>query len=117
MGGKKTKKVEEDLIPEESETAVAVSPERDYDAERKDEEVMKEDEIPAANADKTWHHLWPKKVMAADAALLIRTSVLFMALKGNGVSCDLYGKLPEDIRGLFSAEPKSNEDWSPADNF
>lgn len=102
-------------------------PERDFDQERKDAEVMKEEEskdqspaetdIPPADPDKLWRHLSPKNVMAADAELVLRAHVLFEALKGYGVSQNLFEKLPKDVQTLFNGELVENDAWVPAENF
>lgn len=122
MPGKKSKKVEEDLIPEEmvpveSETAEAVSPERDFDAEQKDAEVMKDEDIPPANADKMWRYLSPKNVLAADSELILRFHVLLDALKGYGISQNLFDNLPADMQTLFHEELLLSENWTPGDNL
>lgn len=125
MRGKKLKKVVEDeLIPEEM---IPVAPERDLDLERKDAEVMAEEElkdqspaeieIPPANGDKLWRHLSPKNVMAADINTVLRAHVLFEALKGYGVSQSLFDKLPKEVQTLFNYKLVDNEEWIPAENF
>lgn len=119
MANKKAKKIkQEELIPME------LPAERDFDAERKDAEVMAEPEqpavdvqIPPADADKLWHHIAPKKILAADTEILIRAQSLFHAMGGYGVSEALYQKLPKDIKSLFNDVLINNEAWKPTENI
>lgn len=100
---------------------------RDFDAEQKDAEVMKEEElkghppaeeeIPPADGDKLWRHLSPKKILEADIELLLRVGILFTALKGQGLSKDLFDKLPKEVQSLFNDELLTNEEWVPSDNI
>lgn len=123
MGKKKQPIIVDDV--EESEDAVA--PSRDFDAEQKDVEVMKEEElknqspaeieIPPADGDKLWRHLSPKKILEADIELLLRVGILFTALKGQGISKDLFDKLPKEVQSLFHDELLTNEEWVPSDNI
>ncbi len=127
MPGKKNKKVEKELIPEETVPVGSETSDHDYDAELKDAEVMREeeleghlpseDDIPPANVDKMWRYLSPKKVVAADISLILRFHVLLDALKGYGISQNLFQELPKDMRTLFHDELLPSEQWIPGENL
>lgn len=112
MGGKKSKKVEEELVPEEM-----VPVERDFDAEQKDAEVMKDEDIPPANVDKMWRHISPRKVFAADLDTALRLHLVIEALKGYGISQNLFEKFPADLQALFNDKLVTSEEWTPGDNL
>lgn len=122
--GKKKQSIIVDDVGKSEDTP---TPSRDFDAEQKDAEVMKEaelkahppaeDEIPPADGDKLWRHLSPKKILEADIELLLRVGILFTALKGQGISKDLFDKLPKEVQSLFHDELLTNEEWEPSNNI
>lgn len=99
------------------EIATSPSPERDFDAEMKDAEVMKDEDIPAASAGSEWHHLSPKKIKAAGSETLVRALMTFKALEGYGISPNLYENLSKEIQSLFDNKAIENEAWNAANDL